>query len=130
MGAIKTNIIIDQGADYSTTINLSNDSNNLIILTGYSGNAEMRKAYSSCNVAAIFTVNVSQDIIGSNVGAISISLNAASTANINGGRYYYDVYLISNTGISSRILQGIATVTPSVTHSSIPADDSNNDIGL
>ena len=108
--AIKANLLVDQGTDYSTSITLTDDNDNLVDLTNYTANAQMRKTYSSSNA-----VSFSVSLFG-NTGIVQLQLTADQTANITPGRFVYDVYVrdtISNT--HSRIVEGIVTVTPRVT---------------
>ena len=44
-----------------------------------------------------------------------MSLNADETSNIVAGRYVYDVEITSSANVTSRIVEGIVTVTPEVT---------------
>lgn len=105
----KANIVIDQGATYSTTIDVTDDNGTPIDLTGYSAEAQIRKHYTSVN-AIEFDINV-----GGLTGIITISLSANATANLAAGRYVYDCELTSDEGVVSRIVEGIVTVTPNVT---------------
>lgn len=107
--AIKANILIDQGADFSTTINVTDDDGNIIELTGYTSAAQLRKHYTSISQTA-FTTSISPLI-----GTVTLSMNAAVTGTITAGRYVYDVELTSNTGVVTRLVEGIVTVTPQVT---------------
>lgn len=106
--AIKANLIIDQGTDYSTTIMLTDVDDNQVSLTGFTANAQMRKTYTSSNSVA-FTVTLNESF-----GEVILSLTDTQTANIVAGRYVYDVVLTSNN-ITSRVIEGIVTVTPRVT---------------
>lgn len=106
--AIKANLIIDQGADYSTTIMMTDVDDNQISLTGFTAEAQMRKTYTSSNSVA-FSVTLNESL-----GEVTLSLTDTQTANIVAGRYVYDVFLTSNN-ITSRIIEGIVTVTPRVT---------------
>lgn len=106
--AIKANLIIDQGTDYSTSITLTDDEENVIDLTGYTANAQIRKTYSSSN-SVTFTTAITPA-----QGVITLSLTDSQTANIVPGRYVYDVILTAS-GTTSRIVEGIVTVTPRVT---------------
>lgn len=106
--AIKANLIIDQGTDYSTSITLTDEDENVVILEGYTANAQMRKTYSSSNSVTFTTA------IAAAQGVITLSLTDSQTANITPGRYVYDVILTTGT-TTSRIVEGIVTVTPRVT---------------
>ena len=45
--AIKANIIVDQGSTYSTSINLTDDEDNPLDLTNFTGAAQIRKSFTS-----------------------------------------------------------------------------------
>jgi len=107
--ATKANIIIDQGTTFSTIINLTDDNGDPINLTGYTGDAEMRKHYTSSNSQS-FSIN-----LGGTSGTVTLSLTATQTANLTPGRYVYDVEVTSGANVVSRIVEGIVTVTPEVT---------------
>lgn len=107
--AIKANLIVDQGTDYSTSINLTDSDGNIVPLTGYTANAQIRKTYSSSNA-----INFSIYLESAN-GVVQLSLTDTQTANIVAGRYVYDVVVVSPTNVTSRIVEGIVTVTPRVT---------------
>jgi hypothetical protein len=107
--ATKANIIIDQGTTFSTTINLTDEDELPVNLTGYTGDAEIRKHYTSSNSQS-FSVS-----LGGIAGTIVLSLTALQTANLAAGRYVYDVEITSSSNTVSRIVEGIVTVTPEVT---------------
>jgi hypothetical protein len=107
--ATKANIIIDQGTTFSTVINLTDDNGTAIDLTGYTGDAEMRKHYTSSNSQS-FSI-----ALGGTSGTVTLSLTANQTANLTSGRYVYDVEVTSSANVVSRIVEGIVTVTPQVT---------------
>lgn len=107
--AIKSNIYIDQGTDFEVTINVKDANSAIIALSGYSGAAQLRKHFTSSNAHA-FAVTVS-----ANTGEVTLAMNAAVTSTITAGRYLYDCKLISNNNIVTRLVEGIATITPQVT---------------
>ena len=107
--AIKANLLIDQGVDYSTILSLTNDDGEVVTLAGYSANAQMRKTYTS-STAYTFSTTVDDTL-----GTITLSMTANQTANIVSGRYVYDVFTTDGSGLKSRVVEGIVTVTPRVT---------------
>ena len=107
--AIKANLQIDQGADFSTDIDVTDDNNEAVNLAGYSGAAQMRKHYTSSTSTA-FTV-----AINASGGTVTLSMNATTSANVAPGRYVYDCELTSSSNVVSRLVEGIVTVTPQVT---------------
>ena len=110
MGA-KANIIIDQGADFSTSITVSDTDGNIIDLTGYTGRGQIRKHYTS-STKVDFTFGFGSPRTD---GVVTLSLSNANTAAMESGRYVYDAELITSSGVVSRMLEGLATVTPEVT---------------
>jgi hypothetical protein len=107
--AIKANLQIDQGADFSTEIDVLDDNGDVVNLTGYSGAAQMRKHYTS-STSTNFTVAVN-----ALAGTVTLSMNAVTSANVTPGRYVYDCELTSSSNVVSRLVEGIVTVTPQVT---------------
>lgn len=107
--AIKANLIIDQGSTYSTILNLTDDDDAIINLTGYTGSAQIRKHYTS-TANTPFTVSIAPID-----GTVTLSLTANQTATLVAGRYVYDVELTNAGGVVSRVVEGIVTVTPQVT---------------
>lgn len=106
--AAKINIVIDQGTTFNTTYAIHDANDDPIDFTGYTANSAMRKSYSSSN-SHVFTVGLG------NTGAVSLFMTANTTNAITAGRYVYDVEVEDPSGIRSRIVEGIVTVTPQVT---------------
>jgi hypothetical protein len=100
-------LYIDQGAEFTNTITLTNDTSNTALdLTSISFSAQMRRSYYSANATNL----VIQVATPATDGELSMSLAAANTANLKVGRYVFDL-----KGGNVRYLQGIITVNPSVT---------------
>jgi len=105
----KVNLVVDQGATFETTINLTDDNGDLVDLTGYTGAGQIRKHYTSSNA-----VNITVTLGGVD-GTVTLGLSANTTANLVSGRYVYDVEVYDPSNVVSRIFEGIVTVTPQVT---------------
>jgi len=109
--AAYTELIIDQGSDFDLTLFIIDDSTNVKAnVSGYSVRSDIKKNYTA-NTYASFTTT----IINGNEGVINISMNANTTSAIKSGRYVFDVEIEDATGRVTRLLEGIATVTPEVT---------------
>ena len=106
--ATKVNLVMDQAATFSTTFTVLDVNDIPIDFTNYTATSQMRQTYTSLT-SYVFGVT------GSNTGQITMTMNAATTNSISAGRYVYDVEVIDNSGIKSRIVEGIITVTPQVT---------------
>jgi hypothetical protein len=48
-------------------------------------------------------------------GEITMAMTAANTANLTAGRMLYDLLITSPTSVKTRVVEGIATILPSVT---------------
>lgn len=106
--AQKVNIVIDQGATFDTSFTLRDDDGLPLDVSTFTGRSQMRKHYTS-NTYYAFTVTTS------NTGIVALSMNANTTDSIASGRYVYDVELVDDAGKVSRVVEGIVTVTPTVT---------------
>ena len=103
-------ITIEQGASFSTTITVNGADGSPTNLTSYTGAAQLRKSYYSTNATATFATSI--DTVNA---TITLTLSAATTANIAPGRYVYDTTLRDTNGTVTRILEGVIDVSPSVT---------------
>lgn len=107
--ATKANIVIDQGTTFSTTLELTDENDDLYDLSNYTANSKMKKWYTSTNSVEFSTA------INNDTSEITLSLTAEQTDLIEAGRYVYDVEIVDSAGAVIRLLEGIVTVTPSVT---------------
>jgi hypothetical protein len=106
--AIKSNLTVDQGANFLYNVYLIDANGTAIDISGYTGNCQIRKTYTSTTYN---TMNVA--ITGAS-GLVSLTMNSTVTANLTSTRYVYDLELSSNN-VVSRILEGTITVSPQVT---------------
>ena len=108
--ATKANLVIDQGTTFSSDLFLTDENGDMLNLVGYSANAFIKKWYTSQTYVP-FTTS-----INTTSGTITLSLDASVSANLQSGRYVYDVDLTqTSTNAVSRVVEGIITVTPAVT---------------
>ena len=99
--AIIANIFIDQGTDFSITVDVTDSAGNVLDLTGYSAAAQIRKTYSSSSTSATFTS--SHNNAG---GAVTLSLTDTQTATFGLDELQYDVLLTEPSGSKNYYLQG------------------------
>lgn len=109
--AAKANIVIDQGADFSTTITITDNNDEVVDLANFTARGQIRKHYTS-TTATDFTITFGSP---RSDGQITLSLSNQQTSNLEAGRYVYDAELVSAANVVSRLVEGIATVTPQVT---------------
>ena len=107
-----SNIYIDAGADYTTTVTVSDSSGSALDLTGYTAAAQIRKTYESSAATVSFTAAF---VSPRTTGQITLTLTGAQTAAIDSGRYVYDVLITSGAGALTRVVEGITTINPRVT---------------
>lgn len=105
-------IYLDQGATFNNVINLTDDTTNTPInVSGYTVVSQLRRSYYSANASANLTCTVTDAANGE----ITLSMTPANTANLKPGRYLFDVKTTDIDNVVSRVLEGVITVTPSVT---------------
>ena len=81
-------------------------------LTGYSSLGQLRKSYGSSTATAMTTA-----ISNAATGDISITMTDTATAALEAGRYQWDLLITSGSGNKTRVVEGIATINPSVSRS-------------
>ena len=107
--ATKANITIDQGTTFSTDIVLTDENGDPINLSAYTATGQLRQWYGSLN-ATSFSISSN-----STSGTLTLGLSSANTINLTPGRYVFDVKVTDAANTTTRIVEGIATVTPAVT---------------
>tara|TARA_Y100001937_G_C7080282_1_gene312623 strand:+ start:82 stop:417 length:336 start_codon:yes stop_codon:yes gene_type:complete len=105
-----SNIFIDQGATFSTTLTINDSTGSALDLSNFTAIAQIRKSPSS-STATSFTVAF---VSPRSSGQITISLTDTQTTALEAGRYNYDVLITSGTSVKTRVVEGIATVNPAV----------------
>lgn len=108
--AIIANLYIDQGTDFSITVDVTDSAGEVLELDGYTAAAQIRKTYSSSSVSATFSTSIAEL-----AGQVTISLTDTQTSAIEAGRYVYDLNITSGAGVVTRVIEGQAIVTPGVT---------------
>jgi len=108
--AIIANLYIDQGTDFSITVDVTDSAGDILELSDYTAAAQIRKTYSSSTVSATFATSIAEL-----AGQVTISLTDTQTAALEAGRYVYDLNITSAAGVVTRVIEGQAIVTPGVT---------------
>ena len=73
--AVYSNIVVDQGADYSASIDVTDSDGDNIDLSGYTASGQIRKTYSS-STAVDFAVSIANP---ASAGILNISLSNTQT---------------------------------------------------
>ena len=79
-------------------------------LTGYTAAAQLRKSHGS-STATAFTATLAS----ATDGIVQIKLTDVVTAALAYGRYVWDLQLTTGSGTKLKVVEGIATIRPSVT---------------
>ena len=104
-------ITIEQGANLTSTVTVSDTQGDSVNLTTYSASAQLRKSYYSTSAN-----NLTATITGNANGQITLSMTAANSAALTPGRYVYDLIITNSVDNSvTRVVEGTAVVLPSVT---------------
>ena len=103
-------LTIESGANFNTVLDLKDAAGGILNLAGYEVAAQLRKSYYS-STATDFTMTITD----ASAGQITMAMSPTVTANVTPGRYVYDVLITSDSGVKTRIIEGIVTVLPSVT---------------
>lgn len=111
MPAAYTNLYLEQGTTFTSTITIDDVYGELYELDGYTAHSQIRKSYYSSNPTAEFVATINTEH-----GTVTLDLDAEATANIAPGRYVFDT-VIKDTirNVTVRILEGIVNVSPMVT---------------
>jgi hypothetical protein len=104
------NIFIDQGSDYSNIITVTASNGQSLNLSGYTVASQLRKSYQS-STSYTFTSSVYDTA----TGKIRLQLSSNQSQEIPAGRWLYDVEITSSSGTKTRVVEGVATVSPQIT---------------
>lgn len=108
--AAVANLEIDQGSDWVSEITLENDDSTPMQLRGFTVYSQFRKSFGSLIGYSFVT-----GIVNETQGIISLSLSGQTSSGIRAGRYLYDIEIINEDGVKTRVAQGIVTINPEIT---------------
>lgn len=103
---------LEQGTTFVSQVTLQDNNGTFYDLTGFTVKSQARKSYYSANTVIEFDA----EITDASNGQIQLAANSAVTANVNAGKYVYDV-MIKETSSNNvtRVLEGQIFVSPAVT---------------
>ena len=116
MAVFSTNLIIYKHTDFEQTFVLEDgQSNSAKDLTGFTGTCKMQR---TLNLGSLRAFNLS--FTNRLLGKIRISFTNAQTANIEEGKYFYELMLTDSGGVVERVIEGQVIVKHPVTWDSPP----------
>lgn len=114
MAAGTHNITIEQGATFTLNLVWRDSNAALVNLTGYTARMQVRQKHTSDTAALSLTSEAGDIVLGGALGTIVVTAAATVTDDIPFRSGVYDLELINGT-VVTRLLQGVATITPEVT---------------
>jgi len=120
----KYNLEMWQGATFSMTITVKDATGNVQNLTGYTARMQLRTSYAAGSATESLTSSNGEITITAAEGNLAFSLAATRTAaipvDLNNGKppktvYVYDLELVDDGGIVSKLLYGDVNVYGEVT---------------
>jgi len=102
------NITIDSGTNFEATFTITSEIGSVIDLTGYTAVSKIRK-YPTSTSYKNFVVGIT-----SSTGRITLSMASTITTDLVEGRNYYDIVITSPNNVVSKVIEGMALVSPTV----------------
>ena len=116
MAVFSTNLIIYKHTDFEQTFVLEDSlSNSAKDLTGFTGSCKMQR---TLNLGSLTTFNVT--FPNRLLGKVRISLTNTQTADIEEGKYFYELMLTDPNDVTERVIEGVVIVKHPVTWPSPP----------
>jgi len=116
MAVFSTNLIIYKHTDFEQTFVLEDgQSNSAKDLTGFTGSCKMQR---TLNLGSLTAFNLA--FTNRLLGKIRISFTNTQTANIEEGKYFYELMLTDPSGVVERVIEGQVIVKHPVTWDSPP----------
>jgi hypothetical protein len=110
--ATTSNLFIDQGSYYTTSVTVTGEGGDAVDLTGYTAAGLMRKSYSSTRSYPL-TCTI---VIPATQGIIKVELPDADSSAMPFGRYLYDIEVTNTmTNHKLRVLEGLVIISPECT---------------
>ena len=110
------NLEIQQGATLALVATWKDSAGTAVDLTGYTARMNVRETYASSTAILTLTTANSGITLGGATGTITLAATAAATAALTAPfSGVYDLELVSSAGVVTRLLEGVATVSPEVT---------------
>lgn len=115
MAAGKYNFLIEQGAHFNYTLNVTDDSGTITDLTSYTGKMQIKSSTSaSTSILELSTTGSYMSITGG-TGTVTLSVPNTVTSSLSFDTAVYDLIITSPTGIVTRLLEGSVNLSTQVT---------------
>lgn len=115
MASAEHDFTIEQGTTFTITFQWKDSLNEPINLTGYKARLQARKGYNAPDALIDATTENGLITLVPDTGEVNVELPATLTAGFNWRRAFYDLELVSSTGVVTRLVHGIIDVSFEVT---------------
>lgn len=115
MAAAPYDILIEQGATFQLNLVYKDSNASPIDISGYTARMQVRRAYDAPTPLLNLTTENGAITLGGAAGTIAVQAAAALTTDLPAKPAVYDLELISPGGVVTRLIRGVATITPEVT---------------
>ena len=114
MAVFSTNLVIYKFTDFEQTFLLEDSqSNSAKDLTGFTGTCKMQRTLNLGSLTA-FNLTFTNRLLGK----VRIGLTSTQTANLEDGKYFYELMLTDPNGVVERVIEGVVIVKHPVTWNS------------
>lgn len=113
--AATVNLVIEQGADFSHIVGLTNSDGSVFDLTGYDARMQIRSSVATITTLYELTVSNGRIELNELAGQLRLNIPNAVTTAMTWRSGVYDLEIISGAGLVTRIMQGNATLSLEVT---------------
>ena len=111
MAVFSTNLVIYKFTDFEQTFLLEDSqSNSAKDLTGFTGTCKMQRTLNLGSLTA-FNLTFTNRLLGK----VRIGLTSTQTANLEDGKYFYELMLTDPNGVVERVIEGVVIVKHPVT---------------
>lgn len=108
MAVPSVNITIEKGANFENTFTIYNSDGTPLNLSSYSAVAKLKK-FPDSTTSYPFTISIT-----GSVGRVQLTMSAETTSSLPDGRCYYDILVTSAGGTKTRVIEGMALVSKSI----------------
>lgn len=113
--AATVNLVIEQGADFSHIVGLTDADGVALDLTGYDARMQIRQLVGSEDPLVELTVGNGGIVLNELVGQLTLTISSTDTTAMTWRSGVYDLEIVDPDDIVTRIMQGSATLSPEVT---------------
>lgn len=111
----KLNMVIEQGATFNPVLTYQDSDAVIIDLTSYTARMKIKDSRADVTALEEITTENGGITLGGVLGTIALLFSDTDTALMTWESGVYDLELISGSGIVTRLLQGVITVSAEVT---------------